>query len=86
MSVGIWAIERASDGFPIGLWVRSVDIEAHDGRGDVTFTSYPECALRFDDTTAAIACWRAQSETRPLRDDGKPNRPLCAFTVEIKPL
>jgi hypothetical protein len=40
-------------------------------------------ALVFDDAAAALTCWRQVSPTHPTRPDGKPNRPLTAFTVEI---
>jgi hypothetical protein len=37
--------------------------------------------MRFADLAAAVACWKRQSTVRPLRPDGKPNRPLTAFTI-----
>lgn len=40
-------------------------------------------ALRFRDPAAAIRTWQMQSVTVPLRADGRPNRPLTAFTVEL---
>jgi hypothetical protein len=39
-------------------------------------------AARFS-TQVAMETWRRQSRTAPLRPDGKPNRPLAAFTVVI---
>jgi hypothetical protein len=38
-------------------------------------------AKRFTDAIEATKLWRASYGTRP---DGKPNRPLTAYTVEIK--
>lgn len=32
---------------------------------------------------AAFELWRKVDDRTPLRPDGKPNRPLTAFTVEI---
>jgi hypothetical protein len=32
----------------------------------------------------AVELWRQVSQREPLRADGRPNRPLTAFTVEIK--
>lgn len=66
-------------------WLKAGDVEAFDGRGDATLTSNVDEALRFESPVAALMFWRSQSETRPLRDDGQPNRPLTAFTVEIGP-
>lgn len=71
---------------PGDLWVRSFDADAFDGRGDVAVTTFPSLALRFDSQAEAFECWQRQSTVRPLREDGKPNRPLTAYTVEIRPL
>lgn len=40
-------------------------------------------ALTFANTADAFECWRLQSETHPIRADGKPNRPLTALTVQF---
>jgi hypothetical protein len=63
------------------IWLKAVDLEAHDGRGDLKFTDHPDDALRFADVPEAFETWRRQSTTRPLRADGQPNRPLTAFSV-----
>jgi hypothetical protein len=41
-------------------------------------------AMKFATNAAALRCWQATSTVRPLRPDGKPNRPLSAFTVLIE--
>jgi len=41
-------------------------------------------ALRFASMEEATAFWRQQSTRTPLRPDGKPNRPLTAYTVTIR--
>jgi hypothetical protein len=64
-------------------YLKSYDIEAHEGRGDAELTADPSEAVRFDDMAHGMAVWRTQSVTRPLRDDGKPNRPLTAYHVEF---
>lgn len=71
---------------PVGRWIKSADVEAHDGRGEATFTVLPNNALAFESFAEAHACWTQVSTVRPLRDDGQPNRPLTAFTVEIMEL
>lgn len=38
-------------------------------------------ALVFPDAAAALECWR---KAHGMRWDGRPNRPLTAFTVEIR--
>ena len=76
MPLVIYAVE-------IGQYLISCDVDAFDGRGDARFGSLDE-ALRFEDHRAAFEYWRRQSTVRPLRADGRPNRPLTAFTVEIQ--
>lgn len=42
-------------------------------------------AKRFESTAAAMECWRRVADPpHHLRPDGKPNRPLTAFTVAIE--
>lgn len=65
-----------------GYFLRSFDVDAHDGRGDVTWTADIVQAMRFDSFRAAMEAWRTQSTVQPLRPDGKPNRPLTAFSVQ----
>lgn len=54
------------------------------GRGIITTTLDKARALRFADLAAALAFWKQTNETHPLRPDGKPNRPLTAFTVTFE--
>lgn len=73
----------------------------HDGRYLVDYVParmgadgnyFPEGALvttvdiaearRFVDQCAAFECWRQSAGLRP---DGRPNRPLTAWTVDISP-
>lgn len=52
---------------------------SYDG-GMLRVTPDPAEALQFESVVDALAVWRRQYGTRP---DGKPNRPLTAFTVEM---
>ena len=45
------------------------------------FTNSPRKAMRFDHVTEAIDFYYTQSIRCPLRNDGKPNRPLTAYTM-----
>ena len=65
-----------------GEYVKTYDPEAHNGRGAATFTKDVNEALKFSDFTEAMAFARKQPANRPFRADGKPNRPLTAFTLE----
>lgn len=91
MSYGIRVAELAGGVIapgkpPQGQWLKSYDPEAHGGRGEAEGTWDAADALRFADVSVAWACWKQQSRTRPLRPDGKPNRPLTAYTVCIERL
>lgn len=69
---------------PKAQWLAYNNVDAHDGRGHCEWTSNKARAIRFDDAKAALEEWRRQSTVRPLRPDGKPNRPLTAYTVTIE--
>lgn len=66
-------------------WIEHFDVEAYEGRGSVKLTADPAKALRFATSSSALMAWHTQSKSRPVRDDGRPNRPLTAFTAEIEP-
>jgi hypothetical protein len=65
-----------------GDYLVAFDPEARGGRGEALFSPDISEAMRFVDGMAAMTAWKMQSRTRPLRPDGKPNRPLTAYTVE----
>jgi hypothetical protein len=69
-----------------GKYIKSFDPDAHDGRGAVTATAEPTDALQFASTIEALALWKQPSKVHPLRSDGKPNRPLTAYSVELEPV
>lgn len=67
----------------VGRWVLDADPDAMDGQGMVDFTILPSRAKKFASAAAAVEFWQTQSTVKPLREDGKPNCPLTAFTVEV---
>jgi hypothetical protein len=67
-----------------GHFLEWFDIEAYDGRGDARVTQDSTKAHRFTDLTAAFETWRSTSKKRPLRPDGRPNRPLTALSVTFR--
>ena len=69
-----------------GLYIRAFDAEYADGIGCVWSTGDKTKAKTFRSALDAMEFWSATSMVRPLRDDGKPNRPLTAFTVSIEAL
>lgn len=66
-----------------GMYLRAFDHEAHGGQGEGVFTNDLDQAMRFADSEAAFSFWRRVSRIRPVRPDGKPNRPLTALTIVV---
>lgn len=69
------------DGTYIKSYVPDTDPE---GRGDLVVTHDTLAAKRFPDFIDAVSFWKQQSKRNPLRPDGKPNRPLTAYTVTFE--
>lgn len=67
-----------------GSYVAEYDPDAHDGFGYVRGTSNIAEAKPFASAAEALGFYRQTSTVRPLRGDGRPNRPLTAFTVSIE--
>lgn len=68
---------------PDGAYLASFDPEYAGGRGYAAWTTDPAKAMRFETVLEAFDYWRQPSRVRPVRDDGLPNRPLCAYSVEV---
>ena len=79
----------AANGHPTeydGQYVQTFDPDYEDGLGRVWTTRYLSEARVFSTVAEALEFWRTQSTVKPLRADGKPNRPLTALTVETVPV
>lgn len=77
----------AFDGMYLREYDPSRDGVDHEGTpmmSHVRGTWDPAKALRFRSVAEAHACWTQVDPRQPLRRDGKPNRPLTAFTVSIR--
>jgi hypothetical protein len=77
----------AANGAPLpndGEYLASFDFEAHDGQGEVALTPFIASAKRFDTAVDAFVFIKTVPECKPLRPDGRPNRPLTAANWEIK--
>lgn len=64
------------------------DGETPEGRpmiAHILATPDPSKALRFPGAREALECWKRTCERDPTRPDGRPNRPLTAFTVAVVP-
>jgi len=70
------------DGPHAGRYLRSFDPDFEDGLGAVTVTNEVELAQRFDGIIEAMNEWKRPSTVHPIRlSDGKPNRPMTAWSV-----
>lgn len=75
-----------ADGLPSGVdgqYVKSYTADGNEGRGDLVLTRHRGQAKRYPSKLAAMSEWKRVSSTHPTRDDGRPNRPLTAFTVTV---
>ena len=72
--------------WPAGAYLASYDPEANDGQGHASWTENPATAMVFSSTEAAYECYRTVPANRPIRPDGKPNRPLTLFSIEVVPV
>ncbi len=62
-------------------FLKDFDPNDRGGRGEASFTHDLKEAKRFDSAASVFECWRTQSTVLPIRPDGKPNRPLTAYTI-----
>lgn len=70
-----------------GQYIRSMDFEAHDGRGELKTTADRDKAKKFADLVEAWEFWKTSPKCHPVRlSDGRPNRPLTAYTVTMEPV
>jgi hypothetical protein len=67
-----------------GQYLEWADPDANNGMGDDRWTSDIDKAKKFATFADATACWQAQSVVNPIRPDGKPNRPLTAWSVCVE--
>jgi hypothetical protein len=74
---------RCWDADPAGQYLRDWDLDANGGRGTSVWVPEIHKAAPFISLASAMEAWRAQCTSVPLRPDGKPNRPLTMYTVEI---
>ena len=77
----LWVVGLVTGDAPIHQWLETYDVDAHNGQGRALFTRHLKEARKFATLTDAMEAWKTQSTVVPLRPDGKPNRPLTAYTV-----
>jgi hypothetical protein len=82
MSAVIKIMGTAFELFARPLYVKSVD-HSKPPADSVVLTGRADEAKRFADKVEAFEAWRGINQVDPVRPDGKLNRPLSAYTVEI---
>lgn len=55
----------------------------HCGLSD--WTTNPAEAKVFNSVTEAMDCWNQTASEHPVRGDGRPNKPLTAYSIEVVP-
>ena len=70
----------------VPVYLRAYDVNAHDGRGSVAMTRDIAEARTWCTQHEVMLAWLAQSTSKPLRPDGKPNRPLTAYSMHAVPV
>ena len=68
-----------------GAWLVWYDPAGNNGNGDAAWSHDPADAARFTDREWA-ELYAAAPANRPLRPDGKPNRPITMFNLMIVPV
>ena len=69
-----------------GPWIESYDVDDFGGLGSAKLTDDPEKAMVWPSIVEALQARQEQSKLLPLRPDGKPNRPLSAFSLLVEPV
>ena len=75
------ASEMEAVGFDDPCYIQGYDLEYADGRGRAMLTGDIDLAITWDTEVEVFEAWRTVSEKMPVREDGKPNRPLTAYTI-----
>jgi len=77
---------RILDCDPRDTWLVSCDLDQPDGLARFLFSYSLADAMQFATPLDALCYYQRQSTVYPLRLDGKPNRPMTGFSIEIRPL
>jgi len=67
----------------VGWYLLSCDFEAHGGRAEVNCTPQITKAMTFETVHAAVQFYQTSPRCKPMREDGRPNRPLSCMHVEF---
>jgi hypothetical protein len=65
------------------LYLQAYDPDRNRYAGHIELTPHKAQAMQFADFSRATEVWRQTSRTMPTRPDGRPNRPLTAFSASF---
>lgn len=87
MSWVIRILDSALPGAPCperGMFVKSMDFRAVNGHGSLVVTNNIKEAMLFASVSAALTFYQTIPSNHPIREsDGRPNRPMTAFNIEV---
>jgi hypothetical protein len=73
--------EMEAVGLPNPCYIQQYDLDYAEGRGRAMLTGDVTEAATWGTEIEVIKAWQSISPTLPKRDDGRPNRPLTAYTI-----
>jgi hypothetical protein len=77
-------LATGDDNGTVGKYLAAFDPDAYQGRGLIRWTRDRSKAIAFPDFPAAALFWKTRSKVTPTRPDGRPNRPLTAYSVTFE--
>jgi hypothetical protein len=87
VAIKLWGLASGTVDEHSKRFVKAMDFEAHDGRGELTTTDDQAEAMQFPSMIEAMEFWKTSPQCHPIRlSDGRPNRPLTAYTVSVEPI
>jgi hypothetical protein len=66
-----------------GEYIFFEDVDYATDIGEVKLTPFLQEAMKFKTPVEALNKYREVNPNRPTREDGKANRPITAFTIEV---
>ena len=67
-----------------GMYVYDVQVQLIPNESWLRVTRYPDKAYVWEDAIAALAAWKEVLQSQPIRQDGRPNRPMTALSVILE--
>jgi hypothetical protein len=65
----------------LDAYLQEYTADGFGGQGNLSVTNSLKLAKRYPDMRSVLEEWKSVSTTHPIRPDGKPNRPLSAYTI-----